>query len=108
LNSSPLLPTAGLQPGFSSPIQSLRSRQGLQEEVYRDDDVSEDDDEEDEEEARAVASTHQRIVPLHRRGLGAQLVQRMTGSMRYASERALECPVAGKDTNCITSTENQH
>jgi hypothetical protein len=97
-----------LQPGFSSPIQSLRSRQGLQEEVYRDDDVSEDEGEEEEEEERAVSSTLKRIVPLHRRGLGAQLVQRMTGSMRYAGERALECPVAGKDTNCITSTENQH
>jgi hypothetical protein len=105
LNSSPLLPTAGLQPGFSSPIQSLRSQQALQDEVYRDDDVSED---EDEEEARAVSSTQKRTVPLHRRGLGAQLVQRMTGSMRYAGERALECPVAGKDPNCTTSTKNQY
>ncbi|KAK4034887.1 WD40-repeat-containing domain protein [Parachaetomium inaequale] len=90
LNSSPLLPTADVRPGLRSPIQSLRSRQALQDGVYRDDDVSDDEDEEPE----AVALASKGPVPLHRRGLGAQLVQRMTGAMRYASERALECPVA--------------
>ena len=91
LNSSPLLPTADLRPGLRSPIQSLRARQALQDGVYRDDDVSEDE----EEESEAVAVASKGPVPLHRRGLGAQLVQRMTGAMRYANERALECPVAG-------------
>lgn len=104
LHSSPLLPTAELQPGFSSPIQSLRSRQALQDEVYRDNDVSED--EEEEEEAAVAAPARNRAVPLHRRGLGAQLVQRMTGSMGHGSERALECPVAGRDSSSITSTQN--
>ncbi|KAH6845445.1 WD40-repeat-containing domain protein [Chaetomium sp. MPI-CAGE-AT-0009] len=92
LNSSPLLPTADLRPGLASPIQSLRSRQALQDAVYRDEDVSEDEDEEEVPEVMAAPS--KAPVPLHRRGLGAQLVQRMTGAMRYASERALECPVA--------------
>ncbi|KAK3299278.1 WD40-repeat-containing domain protein [Chaetomium fimeti] len=92
LNSSPLLPTADLRPGLASPIQSLRSRRAVQDTVYRDDDVSEDDDEEEVPEAMAAPSKGP--VPLHRRGLGAQLVQRMTGTMRFASERALECPVA--------------
>ncbi|KAK4153124.1 WD40-repeat-containing domain protein [Chaetomidium leptoderma] len=90
LNSSPLLPTADLRPRLGSPIQSLRSRQALQDDVYVDDDVSEDEG----EEPAAMPPASQRLVPLHRRGLGAQLVQRMTGAMRYASERALECPVA--------------
>ncbi|KAL2160646.1 hypothetical protein VTH06DRAFT_1334 [Thermothelomyces fergusii] len=89
LNSSPFLPTAGLKPGLGSPIQSLKSRQVLQDGVLRDDDVSEDE----EEEPDVVAAPAKGPVPLHRRGLGAQLVQRMTGSMRYASERLLECPV---------------
>jgi hypothetical protein len=65
----------------------------LKDEVYRDDDVSEDE----EEEPTAVAPTPKNLVPLHRRGLGAQLAQRMTGAMRFADERALECPVAGKN-----------
>jgi hypothetical protein len=91
LNSSPLLPTADVRPGLRSPIQSLRSRQALQDGVYRDDDVSEDEDEEPE----AIPVAFKGPVPLHRRGLGAQLMQRMTGAMRYANERALECPVAG-------------
>lgn len=90
LNSSPLLPTPDFRPTLRSPIQSLRSRQALQDGVYRDDDVSED-----EEDVEAAVPALKRPVPLHHRGLGAQLVQRMTGAMRYASERALECPVAG-------------
>ncbi|AEO62625.1 uncharacterized protein THITE_120558 [Thermothielavioides terrestris NRRL 8126] len=90
LNSSPLLPTPDLRPGLSSPIQSLKSRQGLRDGVFVDDDVPEDD----EEEPTAATPLYKRPVPLHRRGLGAQLVQRMTGAMRYASDRPLECPVA--------------
>jgi hypothetical protein len=92
LNSSPLLPTPDLRPALRSPIQSLKSRQALQDGVYRDDDVSEDD----QEKPEATVAELKRPVPLHRRGLGAQLVQRMTGAMRFASERALECPVAGR------------
>ncbi|EAQ90617.1 hypothetical protein CHGG_02552 [Chaetomium globosum CBS 148.51] len=90
LQSSPLLPTADLRPGLASPIQSLRSRRALQDVVYRDDDVSEDEDEVPE----VMAAPLKAPVPLHRWGLGAQLVQRMTGAMRFASEKALECPVA--------------
>ncbi|KAK4103904.1 WD40 repeat-like protein [Parathielavia hyrcaniae] len=90
LNSSPLLSTADLRPALRSPIQSLRSRQALQDGVYRDDDVSDDD----QEEPRPTVAELKKPVPLHRRGLGAQLVQRMTGAMRFASERALDCPVA--------------
>lgn len=93
LNSSPLLPTATLTPSLRSPIQSLKSQQALPEDVYRDDDVSEDSE---QEEPAAVAPAHRRVLPLHRRGLGAQLVQRMTGAMPHASDRALECPVAGR------------
>jgi hypothetical protein len=92
LNSSPLLPTPDLRPALRSPIQSLKSRQALQDGVYRDDDVSEDD----QEKPEATVAELKRPVPLHRRGLGAQLVQRTTGAMRFASERALECPVAGR------------
>lgn len=91
LNSSPLLPTADLGHGLRSPIQSLKSRKALQDGIFRDDDVSEDE----EEERKAIMGPMKGPVPLHRRGLGAQLVQRMTGSMRYASERPLQHPVAG-------------
>ncbi|KAK4127844.1 WD40 repeat-like protein [Parathielavia appendiculata] len=90
LKSSPLLPTADLRPALRSPFRSLRSRQALQDGVYRDDDVPEDD----QEELEPTVAEPKKPVPLHRRGLGAQLVQRMTGAMRFASERALECPVA--------------
>ena len=92
LNSSPLLPTPDFRSGLGGPPQALRARQALQDGVYKDDDVSEDD--EDDGAASAPALTAP--VPLHRRGLGGQLVQRMTGAMRYASERALERPVAGR------------
>lgn len=92
LNSSPLLPTPDFRSGLGGPPQALRARQALQDGVYKDDDVSEDD--EDVGAASAPALTAP--VPLHRRGLGGQLVQRMTGAMRYASERALERPVAGR------------
>lgn len=96
LNSSPLLPTPDLRRGLSSPIQSLRSRKALQDGVLADDDVSEDDEDDDEEQSAAAAATlYTRPLPLHRRGLGGQLVQRMTGAMRHASDRTLECPVAG-------------
>jgi hypothetical protein len=91
LNSSPLLPTPDLRPGLRSPIQCLKSRQALQDGVLADDDVSDDDD----EPLAAPQPVYQKPVLLHRRGLGGQLVQRMTGAMRYANERALECPVAG-------------
>ncbi|KAL2260453.1 hypothetical protein VTK26DRAFT_5522 [Humicola hyalothermophila] len=95
LNSSPaLLPTPDLRPGLQSPIRSLRSRQALQDDVRLDDDVTEDEDGDDEGRLAAVAPIHTRPVPLHRRGLGGQLVQRMTGAMRFASDRALQCPVS--------------
>jgi hypothetical protein len=64
----------------------------LQDVVYRDDDVSEDE----EEVPEVMSAPAKAPVPLHRRGLGAQLVQRMTGAMRFASEKPLECPVAGE------------
>ncbi|KAL2135208.1 hypothetical protein VTI74DRAFT_9414 [Chaetomium olivicolor] len=93
LASSPLLPTPELRPGLRSPIQSLKSRQALQDGIFADDGVPEDEDE-DEDEELEEAPALKRPLPLHRRGLGAQLVQRMAGSLRFASERALECPVA--------------
>lgn len=96
LASSPaLLPTPDLRPGLQSPIQSLRSRQALQEDVRADDEISDDECASDEEPA-AAAPVYKRHVPLHARGLGAQLVQRMTGAVRFASDRALECPVSGR------------
>ncbi|KAK4250238.1 WD40-repeat-containing domain protein [Corynascus novoguineensis] len=107
LNSSPLLPTTDLRHGLRSPIQSLKSRQALQDGIFRDDDVSEDE----EEEREAVTGPMKGPVPLHRRGLGAQLVQRMTGSMRYASERPLQCPVADWRTETAdfqSRPENAH
>lgn len=95
-SSSPsLLPTADLRPALRSPIRSLGSHRALQDEFDADDGVSEDDDEDEGEEPEAITA-YKRPMPLHRRGLGGQLVQRMTGAMRYASERALECPVSGK------------
>lgn len=108
LQSSPLLPTPDLQPGWSSsPIRSLQSRRAALQDgsgggVYRDEDVSDDEMEEDvvDEELVEAPMPLPAPVPLHRRGLGAQLVQRMTGAMRFASERALECPVAGKYPSC--------
>lgn len=102
LQSSPLLPTPDLRPGLASPIQSLRSRQALQDVVYRDDDVSEDE----EEVPEVMAAPSKVPVPLHRRGLGAQLVQRMTGAMRFASEKALECPVAGESSTCVSHPQD--
>jgi hypothetical protein len=98
LNSSPLLPTPDFRPALRSPLDPLRSRQALQDGVYRDDDVSDDED-----DAEPSAPAFKRPVPLHRRGLGAQLVQRMTGAMRYAGERALECPVGGKLSSVLPS-----
>ena len=93
LNSSPvLLPTPELRQGLRSPIRSLRSQQALQDEIHMGDGAS---DEEEEEEPIALP-IHTRPVPLHHRGLGGQLVQRMTGAMRFASDRALECPVSGR------------
>ncbi|KAK4147157.1 WD40-repeat-containing domain protein [Dichotomopilus funicola] len=101
LQSSPLLPTPDLHPGWgSSPLRSLQSRRALQDGgggVYRDEDVSEDEEEEEGEADEELVKAPVPLtapVPLHHRGLGAQLVQRMTGAMRFASERALECPVA--------------
>ncbi|KAL2023933.1 hypothetical protein VTK56DRAFT_710 [Thermocarpiscus australiensis] len=91
LNTSPALPrTPDRRPGLRSPIQSLRAGQILQDEVSTDDGLSEDED----EKSAVTAPACRRPVPLHRRGLGAQLVQRMTGSMRYAGDRPLECPVS--------------
>ncbi|KAK4137901.1 WD40 repeat-like protein, partial [Trichocladium antarcticum] len=92
LHTSPLLPTPELRSAPRSPIHSLRSQQTLQEDVDTDDGSSEEDD--DDEVSPEIASTYTRPVPLHRRGLGGQLVQRMTGAMRHASDRALECPVS--------------
>lgn len=94
LNSSPaLLPTPDLRPGLCSPIRSVGSRQALHDELDAHDGLSEDEEADEEPEA---APSFKRPVPLHRRGLAAQLVQRMTGGMRYASDHALECPVSGK------------
>lgn len=73
----------------------------MQDVVYRDDDVSEDEDEVPE----VMAAPLKAPVPLHRWGLGAQLVQRMTGAMRFASEKALECPVAGEYFTGILHSE---
>jgi hypothetical protein len=70
------------------------SRHSLQDGVLADDDVS--DSEDDVEYPVTTPLPSKPPVPLYRRGLGAQVVQRMTGAMRYASERALECPVAGR------------
>lgn len=91
LNSSPLLPTPELRQGLRSPIQSLRSQQALQDA----DDVSEEDEEDDLGSAENAVA-YKRPVPLHRRGLGAQLAQRMTGAVRYSNDRAPECPVPGR------------
>ncbi|KAL1842701.1 hypothetical protein VTJ49DRAFT_4480 [Mycothermus thermophilus] len=89
LHSSPLLPAADPRPGMSSPIRNLKSRRARGNEIYRDADVSED-----EWDGELEGPALKRPVPLHRRGLAAQMVQRMTGAMRFADERALESPVA--------------
>jgi hypothetical protein len=68
--------------------------------------VSEEEEEEEEDESVDIASAYTRPVPLHRRGLGGQLVQRMTGAMRYGSARALECPVSGRHCNAVALTIN--
>lgn len=101
LHTSPLLPTPELRSAPRSAIRSLRSQQALQEDVYSDDGGSE---EEDDGVSPEIASTYTRPVPLHSRGLGGQLVQRMTGAMRHASDRPLECPVSGRLCNDVLSS----
>ncbi|KAK4238889.1 WD40-repeat-containing domain protein [Achaetomium macrosporum] len=108
-NSSPLLPTPELRTRLRSPIRSVRSRHALQDGVLADDDVSEKEDEDEYPVLPPPPSKPH--APLYRRGLGAQLVQRMTGAMRYASERALECPVADWRTetaNFISRPDEAH
>ncbi len=94
LNTSPLLPTAEIRPGLGSPIRSLRSRRerALQDDLGLDDSASEDDE---------APPSPKRCVTLPRRGLGAQLVQRMTGGMPRGGDYKMRHPVAGMlDKHC--------
>jgi hypothetical protein len=93
LNTSPaLLPTPNLRPGLRSPIRSLRLFESSQDQIDHLEGLSS----EDEEESPIESRPYTRPVPLRRRGLGAQLVQRMTGGLSRASDQVLRCPVSGR------------
>ena len=100
LNTSPvLLPTPGDRSGLRSPIGNLPGLQSspLTRKIY--DDISEDESDGEDE------GSDRRPVPLAHRGMGAELVQRMTGGLGRASDRSLPCPVSGKKK---TSLLNGH
>ncbi|KAK3378408.1 WD40-repeat-containing domain protein [Podospora didyma] len=110
LNTSPaLLPTPDLRPGLRSPIRSLQARRSVHDIL---DDESASEEEDDDNEALPVnPPTYKRPVPLHRRGLGAQLVQRMTGTMSGAGDRRLPHPVADwrmETANFYTKPRDAH
>ena len=95
LASSPaFLETLDLKPGLRSPIQSLRNRRAAQDAVFFDDTASEDD--EDDGMLPGEKKPCKIPVPLSRRGLGGQLVQRMTGLMSGPGDRAPPRPVSGR------------
>ncbi|KAK3685614.1 WD40-repeat-containing domain protein [Podospora appendiculata] len=89
--SPALLQSPDMRPREQSPIRSLRFHQADQDVAHLFDGLSHDE-EDDEDEPELPEYT--RPVPLSRRGLGAQLVQRVTGGLGRASDRRLECPVA--------------
>ncbi|VBB75393.1 Putative denticleless protein [Podospora comata] len=76
LPTSPgLLATPDIRPGLSSPIRHVKFRPNRRMDVDQHDGVSEDED----DEPPLPSPKLKRIVPLHTRGLGGQLVQRMSG-----------------------------
>ncbi|KAK0735485.1 WD40-repeat-containing domain protein [Apiosordaria backusii] len=79
LQTSPaILPTSDLRPGLSSPIRHVRFQPNRRMDVDQHDGVSEDEEEDD---LPMPSPTVKKIVPLHTRGLGGQLVHRMTGDI---------------------------
>lgn len=87
LPTSPgLLATPDIRPGLSSPIRHVKFRPNRRMDVDHHDGVSEDED----DEPPLPSPKLKRIVPLHTRGLGGQLVQRMSG------DACLGRPVPGR------------
>lgn len=72
-----------------SPIRSLPASQSSQDAIDSDIDVVVSED-----ELPPLAAPVARTVPLPSRGLAAQLVQRMTGSLPRAGHQQMRCPVA--------------
>ncbi|KAK3373882.1 WD40-repeat-containing domain protein [Lasiosphaeria ovina] len=109
LDSSPaLLPTPELRRGPQSPIRSLQARRSAQDDLDMYDSASEDNE---DEEAPVDQTSYKTPIPLHRRGLGGQLLQRMTGSLSRANDRALLHPVAdwrSETANFYTKPEDAH
>ena len=94
LNTSPaILSTPGTRPGLQSPIQSLRVRRSVREIL---DETDESEAEEDEDDLPGRPHEYRRPVQLGRRGLGGQLLQRMTGGMSRTVDRDLPHPIAGE------------
>ncbi|KAK4171564.1 WD40-repeat-containing domain protein [Triangularia setosa] len=97
LQTSPaLLPTPDIGPGLSSPIRHVRFRPNRRMDVDQHDGVSEDEEEED---PPLPSPKPKKIVPLHTRGLGGQLVHRMTGDVNLGRL------VPGRHLLAITQSE---
>ena len=79
---------------LGSPIHSIRK---LPSELALDGDEaeSEESDDDDQELPTTRRRPNRAPIQLDRRGVGAQLVQRMTGAMPGAGNRTLSCPVTG-------------
>ncbi|KAK4203329.1 putative denticleless protein [Triangularia verruculosa] len=77
LQTSPAL-IPDIRPGQSSPIRHVKYRPNRRMNVDQHDGVSEDEEEED---PPLPSPELKKIVPLHSRGLGGQLVHRMTGDV---------------------------
>ncbi|KAK4163552.1 WD40-repeat-containing domain protein [Cladorrhinum sp. PSN259] len=110
LNTSPaLLPTPELRPTLSSPIHNLRSRQAFRAGVDIHDGMSEDEVEDND--LPIQEPTHKKLVPLHQRGLGGQLVQRMTGGAPSGGFRNTGLPVSdwrGETADFYSRPEDVH
>ncbi|KAK3325668.1 WD40-repeat-containing domain protein [Apodospora peruviana] len=95
LNTSPAIcGTSDSRPRLRSPIKGLRGYQSARAAAILDEDTTDDEDEDEDNKLPTEPIEYTRPVPLARRGLGAQLAQRMTGSLSRANDRALPCPVS--------------
>ncbi|KAM7217828.1 WD40-repeat-containing domain protein [Rhypophila decipiens] len=92
LNTSPTIAESSpsSRPTLGSPIGTLQSSRVAS---ILDEGVSDDDDDEEQYELPTGPSELVRPVPLARRGMNGQLLQRMTG-LSLTSDRTITCPTS--------------
>ncbi|KAH8891358.1 WD40 repeat-like protein [Thozetella sp. PMI_491] len=102
--TSPPVPESPSNGRLQSPLLPFQSSQSSQDAIDSFDDLSED-------ELTTEPTPTKAPVPLTRRGLGGQLLQRMIGGMPRAGLQRLSCPVADWRTDAAdfcTAPEEAH